>query len=181
PHPRWQPAKTWQKPVSWAGRGIGGLFRGLFFGIAWLLVRAWRGLVAVVGPVMRKASDLAMAPYGRAERGYLRLLPAALRHPGKVLGFAGAAFALTLLVIPLLGADLIPQLAQDRFEMTVKLPPGTPLRETDALVRDLQERHADDAGIRALYGVSGTGTRLDASPTESGENIGKLTVVMEGG
>ena len=31
-----------------------------------------------------------------------------------------------------------------------------------------------------LYGVSGTGTRLDASPTESGENIGKLTVVMDG-
>jgi len=181
PHPRWQPKKNWQKPVSWTGRGIGGLFRGIFFGIAWLVVRGWRGLVAVVTPVMRKASDLAMAPYGRAERGYLRLLPAALQRPGLVLGFAGAAFALTLLVTPLLGADLIPQLAQDRFEMTVKLPPGTPLAETDALVRELQEQHADDPGIRALYGVSGTGTRLDASPTESGENIGKLTVVMEGG
>ena len=32
-----------------------------------------------------------------------------------------------------------------------------------------------------LYGVSGTGTRLDANPTESGENIGKLTVVMANG
>ena len=48
-------------------------------------------------------------------------------------------------------------------------------------MRKLQEQHAGDEGIRALYGVSGTGTRLDASPTESGENIGKLTVVMEGG
>jgi HAE1 family hydrophobic/amphiphilic exporter-1 len=181
PHPRWQPEKTWQKPVSWTGRGVGGFFRWIFFGVAWLVVRAWRGLAAVIGPVMRKASDLAMAPYGRAERGYLRLLPAALRRPGLVLGFAGGAFALTLLVTPLLGADLIPQLAQDRFEMTVKLPPGTPLAETDAVVRKLQEQHAGDAGIRALYGVSGTGTRLDASPTESGENIGKLTVVMEGG
>jgi HAE1 family hydrophobic/amphiphilic exporter-1 len=65
--------------------------------------------------------------------------------------------------------------------MTVKLPPGTPLARTDALVRKLQEQHAGDAGIRALYGVSGTGTRLDASPTESGENIGKLTVVMANG
>src|SRR5690606_11528088 len=34
-------------------------------------------------------------------------------------------------------------------------------------------------GVRLLYGVSGTGTRLDASPTESGENIGKLSVVMD--
>ena len=29
--------------------------------------------------------------------------------------------------------------------------------------------------------MSGTGTRLDASPTESGENIAKLTAVMKNG
>ncbi len=180
-HPRWQPEQRWQKPVAATGRGVGAALRGFFFGIAWLFVRLWRGVVAVVGPVMRKASDLAMAPYGRAERGYLQLLPNALRRPGLVLGSAAAAFALTLLAVPLLGTDLIPQLAQDRFEMTVKLPPGTPLRETDALVRELQRKHAQDDGIRALYGVSGSGTRLDANPTESGENIGKLSIVMAGG
>jgi HAE1 family hydrophobic/amphiphilic exporter-1 len=84
-------------------------------------------------------------------------------------------------VVPLLGADLIPQLAQDRFEMTVKLPPGTPLRDTDSVVQELQRAHGKDPGMAALYGVSGTGTRLDASPTESGENIAKLTAVMENG
>jgi HAE1 family hydrophobic/amphiphilic exporter-1 len=130
---------------------------------------------------MRKASDIAMAPYGRAERGYLKLLPAALTRPWLVLGSAAIAFALTVLVVPTLGADLIPQLAQDRFEMTVKLPPGTPLRDTDALVRDLQNKHAKDDGIRAMFGVSGSGTRLDANPTESGENIGKLSIVMADG
>jgi HAE1 family hydrophobic/amphiphilic exporter-1 len=181
PHPRWEPGHRWQKPVAHTGRGIGVAVRSAVFGIAWVIVRAWRGVVALVGPVMRKASDLAMAPYARAERGYLQLLPAALRRPWLVLGFAAAAFALTLLAVPLLGADLIPQLAQDRFEMTVKLPPGTPLADTDAIVRKLQDAHGKDAGLRALYGVSGTGTRLDANPTESGENIGKLTVVMADG
>ncbi|MFC6184560.1 efflux RND transporter permease subunit [Pseudoxanthomonas japonensis] len=127
---------------------------------------------------MRKASDLAMAPYGKAEAGYLRMLPAALKRPVPVLGGAALAFALTLAALPLLGVDLIPQLAQDRFEMTAKLPPGTPLAQTDALVREVQRAHAGEAGTRLLYGVSGTGTRLDASPTESGENIGKLSVVM---
>src|SRR3546814_2752733 len=123
-------------------------------------------------------SDLAMAPYNRAERGYLRLLPNALLRPWLVLGFAGTAFALTLAAIPLLGADLIPQFAQDRFEMTVKLPPGTPLRETDQLVRELQAEHGDDEGIRTLYGVSGSGTHLDASPPERRENIGNVTREM---
>ncbi|MGH8027523.1 MAG: efflux RND transporter permease subunit [Pseudoxanthomonas sp.] len=181
PHPQWRPNSRWQKPLAATERGIGIGTRGVFFGIAWVFVRIWRGLAAVVGPVMRKASDLAMMPYDSAERGYMKLLPGSLRRPWLVLGFAAAAFALTMLTVPMLGADLIPQLAQDRFEMTVKLPPGTPLRETDGLVRQLQQAHAKDEGIQSLYGVSGTGTRLDASPTESGENIGKITVVMADG
>ena len=86
-------------------------------------------------------SRVAMGVYGRAEAAYLRLLPNALAHPRKVVSVAAIAFVATCLVVPLLGADLIPQLAQDRFEMTVKLPPGTPLRDTDAVVQQLQRAH----------------------------------------
>lgn len=178
PRQPWRPERRWQKPAAFAGRGIGALVRYGFYAAAWLVVRMFRGIAAVVSPVMRKASDIAMAPYGRAERTYLRLLPAALARPWPILGGAALAFALTLAVLPMLGVDLIPQLAQDRFEMTAKLPPGTPLAQTDALVREVQRKHAGEDGVRLLYGVSGTGTRLDASPTESGENIGKLSVVM---
>ncbi|AWH19595.1 acriflavin resistance protein [Stenotrophomonas sp. ZAC14D2_NAIMI4_7] len=177
----WRPDSRWQKPVALGRRGFVASVRWSFFALAWLVVRVWRGIVAVVGPVMRKASDIAMKPYAGAERGYLRLLPNALAHPGKVLGLAGLAFVATMAMVPMLGADLIPQLAQDRFEMTVKLPAGTPLKQTDALVRELQLAHGQSQRVASLYGVSGSGTRLDASPTESGENIGKLTVVMAGG
>ncbi|MCC7633560.1 efflux RND transporter permease subunit [Stenotrophomonas rhizophila] len=180
-HQPWQPDNRWLKPVAGSRRGVGTLVRWICFGIAWSVIRVWRGLVAVVGPVMRKASDIAMKPYAGAERGYLKLLPGALHHPGKVLGLAALAFVASMALLPMLGADLIPQLAQDRFEMTAKLPAGTPLKQTDALVRELQLGHAKDDSIASLYGVSGSGTRLDASPTESGENIGKLTVVMAGG
>lgn len=181
PHPTWKPESKWQKPLAYSGRGIGAFFRYLFFGIAWLIVRLWRGISAVVGPVMQAVSRFAMRIYGWGEAKYLRLLPNALSHPRKVLFVAALAFGATCLVVPLLGTDLIPQLAQDRFEMTVKLPPGTPLRDTDQVVRQLQRAHGKDTGMAALYGVSGSGTRLDASPTESGENIAKLTAVMEDG
>src|SRR5690606_36078684 len=179
PREAWLPQSRWQKPAALAGRGVGAVFRYGFFAVVWAVVRLFRGIAAVVGPVMRKASDLAMAPYNKAEAGYLRALPAALARPWPVLGVAAVAFAAPLAVVPLLGADLIPQLAQDRFEMTARLPPGTPLARTDAVVRGVQRHHAGDRGVRLLYGVSGTGTRLDASPTESGENIGKLTGVMD--
>ena len=180
PHPQWQPDARWQQPLAVAGRGLGTAGRGSGFGIAWLVVRLWRLAARVVGPVMRGLSDIVMAPYHRLEAAYLRLLPAAMARPVLVLALAGAAFGGSLLLVPMLGSDLIPQLAQDRFDMTVKLPPGTPLRDTDRIVRELQQAHAKDDGVRTLYGVSGSGTRLDANPTESGENIGKLTVVMAG-
>jgi hydrophobic/amphiphilic exporter-1 (mainly G- bacteria), HAE1 family len=181
PREPWRPQRTWQKPFAAAVRGVGTLLRWISFGIAWVLVRLWRILLAVFGPFMRLLSRAAMKPYEAAERGYLRLLPGALRRPGLVLGVAGACFVATLAIVPTLGTDLIPQLAQDRFEMTMKLPPGTPLRETDRVMREVQTGHAGDDGIAALFGYSGAGTRLDANPTDSGENVGKLTIVMAGG
>ncbi|MDO5504696.1 MAG: efflux RND transporter permease subunit [Pseudoxanthomonas suwonensis] len=181
PHPRWQPRSRVGRPLAATGRFVGGAFGWIGYRVAWLFVRGWRLLLATVGPVMRKASDLAMAPYQRAETGYLRLLPRALQRPGLVLGSAVVTFVLAMALVPLLGTDLIPQLAQDRFDMTVKLPPGTPLAQTDRVIRDLQREHAGGDGIHALFGVSGSGTRLDANPTESGENIGRLTVVMADG
>ncbi len=180
-HPRWQPTRAWQRPLAWLLYGIGAGARWLYTRALWLGVRVWRLAARVIGPLMGRLSDLAMSPYHRLEQAYLRQLPRALERRAGVLAVAGAAFALSLLAVPLLGTDLIPQLAQDRFEMTVKLPPGTPLRDTDQVVRSLQQAHAGNPGVKALYGVSGSGTRLDASPTESGENIGKLTVVMADG
>ena len=91
------------------------------------------------------------------------------------------AFALSVALIPTLGMDLIPSLAQGRFEMTVKQPPGTALIDTDKLVAELQQKNAKDPNIALIYGVSGTGTRLDANPTESGENIARLLIVLKPG
>jgi HAE1 family hydrophobic/amphiphilic exporter-1 len=133
-----------------------------------------------VGPFLGWFAGLVMRPYQIAADAYHAVLPRALTQPALVLGSAAAAFVVSLLLLTTLGADLIPQLAQDRFEMTARLPSGTRLADTDALVREFQKVHQGDEDIRAMYGVSGTGTRLDASPTESGENIAKLTVVLEG-
>ncbi|MBB5208611.1 HAE1 family hydrophobic/amphiphilic exporter-1 [Chiayiivirga flava] len=164
-----------------ASHGIARGLGAIAFAVSWLVVKLFRGLRVVFGTVLSRIGDVVMLPYNHAAAAYARLLPGALNRPALVLGVALAAFLGALALVPTLGLDLIPQLAQDRFEMTVKLPAGTQLRDTDALVRSIQSEHESDDGIQALYGVSGTGTRLDANPTESGENIGKLTIVMERG
>ena len=122
-----------------------------------------------------------LSPYNAAAHAYHGFLPKALAHPFLVLGFAVIAFVASVLLIPTLGMDLIPSLAQGRFEMNVRMPPGTPLADTDSLVRELQQKNAQDPNIKLIYGVSGTGTRLDANPTDSGENIARMLVVLKPG
>ncbi|MCB1567303.1 MAG: efflux RND transporter permease subunit [Xanthomonadales bacterium] len=163
------------RAVAGVGRGIG----ASFYGVAWLLQRVWRLLEATIGRGLGHIGALVMRPYDALAAGYARVLPGALHRPGLVLGSAALAFAATMALVPGLGLDLIPQLAQDRFELTIKLPPGTRLDKTDGLLNEIAAKHEGESGIRALYGVSGSGTRMDANPTESGDNIGKLTVVME--
>ena len=130
---------------------------------------------------MAVAGWLVLTPYNAAARSYHAFLPKALAHPFAVLGFAALTFAASVAMIPTLGMDLIPSLAQGRFEMTVKQSPGTALVDTDKLVAQLQQKNAKDPNIALIYGVSGTGTRLDATPTESGENIARLLIVLKPG
>ncbi len=153
----------------------------LLYGVVRGTAIGGHGVGWIIGRPMAWLAGRTQGLFERFARGYARVLPRALQRPTLVLGGAGAAFVLSLLLVPGLGMDLVPQLAQDRFEMTLKLTPGTQLRDTDALVRQIQQLHDGDDDIQALYGVSGSGTRLDANPTESGENIGKLTVVLGAG
>lgn len=150
-----------------------GLLRGVLRVVLWVA----RGVGRVLGAI----GGVLLKPYDWLAEYYQRALPRAIARPAPVLLVSAVAFVLAVALVPTLGMDLIPQLAQGRFEMTVKLPPGTPLVESDAVVREIQRRHFQDAEIRTIHGVSGSGTRLDANPTESGENIGKLLIVLADG
>jgi HAE1 family hydrophobic/amphiphilic exporter-1 len=163
-------------------RAVGGfVFGTLPYWIARAAIIVGGFLGRTVGAVLRRIGTVVIWPYDRGAAAYHRMLPRALEHPAKVLVGALVLFVLTMALVPTLGLDLIPQLQQGRFEMTMKLPPGTPLAETDALVSQIQRAHAKDAPVDNIYGVSGVGTRLDANPTESGENIGRLLISLKPG
>ncbi len=178
PHPEWRPQGKVGRTFAMAGRGVQAGTSASVFGVSWAIAVIGRGLGRTVGTGLARVGEFVLIPYEKAAAFYHRILPSALDRPVLILGSAGIAFVMALLVASTLGTDLIPQLAQDRFEMTAKLPPGTQLTETDALVRAVQSAHDQDKDIDALYGVSGTGTRLDANPTESGDNVAKLSVVL---
>jgi HAE1 family hydrophobic/amphiphilic exporter-1 len=181
PIPHDPPRNRILRALAWIPRVLGSIVRGLFFAAAWIATVFGRIGAFLAMRVLAPIGEKVLIPYEWLAERYVRSLPGILERPGLVLGSATAAFAVSMALVPTLGTDMIPQLAQDRFEATARLPPGAQLRETDALVRAVQQAHRDDADIRSLYGVSGTGTRLDANPTESGDNIAQFTIVLGSG
>jgi HAE1 family hydrophobic/amphiphilic exporter-1 len=180
--PRPLPQRRGLRGISRVFRAIGEfLFQIMPRATAWVVAVGSRFLGNYLGHGLRFIGRGVTGPYDRAASFYRRSLPKALAHPWRVLGFAALVFALSIALVPTLGLDLIPQLAQGRFDMTVTLPPGTPLAETDKVVGEISSRHAKDPGVESIYGVAGAGTRLDANPTESGENIARLSIALANG
>ena len=181
PHVPGQPKGRIGRVVEGTGKAVRATTSSGVFGVSWVITTLGRFFAKYIGWALTRVGRIVLMPYDWAAARYQQLLPTALRHPLPVLGTAALAFATALIVAGTLGTDLIPQFAQDRFQMTAKLPAGTQLRETDALVQAIERKHGKDGGVQQLYGVSGPGTRLDANPTESGENIATLDVIMGAG
>ncbi len=112
---------------------------------------------------------------------YARLLDRALARRGATLALATALLAVAVVLLARTGTELVPELDQGRFEVELEAAPGTPLDETDRIGAALQQRAAAQTGVEYVYGVAGSGNRIDANPTESGENIARMLVAMAPG
>lgn len=146
-----------------------------------LVLRASRLLSRAMRFLLRPWLRAFAKGYAVVQDRYPRLLRWALGRKGVVLGTAFALFLITLLLLPTLGVDLIPQLAQGEFRVEFRLPPGTPLERTDAAIASMQRAATKIKNISTTFAVAGTGNRLDANPEQGGENWGELNVVMHAG
>ena len=130
-------------------------------GMAWLL--SW-----AVRPTQ--------AGFAAVARAYVPALRWSLEHRGRVMLISLAVLLATAVLVPRLGSELIPQLSQGEFIADLRLAPGTPLEQTDRAMAAAQGYAMELPEIALSYAVTGTGNRLDASPTDAGENTGRLSV-----
>ncbi len=139
-------------------------------GLAWLMNRLFRPLVSGFNRGFNVLADV-----------YPHLLERALGWRAATIGLALGLFALALFLVPRLGAELVPTLAQGEFHVEVQLAPGTPLEQTDRLIARLDQRVRSQPGVARTDAVAGTGSRMDTNPEEAGEHSGTLNVVLEPG
>jgi len=115
------------------------MFGVVFAGVKWL---CWI-ILWVPGWLLQRL-------YLSVAKGYEPVLRWSLSHRAAVVGGAAAIFAATMLLIPRLGTELIPQLSQGEFEVDLRLSPGSPLVETDRAIQAAHDatRDIDDVELR---------------------------------
>jgi len=119
--------------------------------------------------------------YAAVAAVYPGLLRWSLAHRGSVILAAVLIFASTMMLVPRLGTELIPQFSQGEFDVDLRLAPGAPLSETDRAIQAAQRAAAGIDAVALNYSVAGTGNRLDANPVDAGDNTGTLSVQLASG
>jgi HAE1 family hydrophobic/amphiphilic exporter-1 len=159
-----------------AGRFTRGVAR-----VVQLFSRLFRLLGRLTGLLVRPLVWIFQGFYRALAAVYPDALRWSLRHRLLVIIVAAVAFAGSLSLVSSLGSELIPQLSQGEFSVKLRLPPGTPLDDTDEAVMQVDRLASELPGIDLTFSVAGTGNRLDASPVDAGENTGELSIRMGAG
>ena len=161
-------------------RPLGAFSRGVTW-VTYGINRATNAISAFLRLILSPFVWLTQTSYRKLEERYVPLLRWALTHRLKVVAAAVVLFGLTMAIVPQLGTELIPQLSQGEYTVDLRLPPGTPLNQTDRVVETAQRASQELGGVALSYSVAGTGNRLDANPVDAGENTGKLNVTLVAG
>lgn len=126
---------------------VGGVVQDMFEAIAWaygLALAASLASAMTLTPVLaaRVYSGVGSLPAPAGEglrRRYRAGLRAALRHPGSVLGLAGAACYLSLVLLPRIGYEMMPLADTGQFIGFLEGPPGSSRDQVDRLAQGVDQ------------------------------------------
>jgi Cation/multidrug efflux pump len=168
--------RFWVKtPIYLVFRWIPFLLISIFVGITRLFAKLFTLLTT---PVLK----LFNAMYSALETSYQSLLNLALKRAGITLSVILLSAAACYTLLPRLPVALLPSMAQGEFYVEVELQPGATIYETDAVLAQLGQVIANSEelndSVARYYTIAGTGSLLNAAPGQSGNQWGRLNVVM---
>jgi HAE1 family hydrophobic/amphiphilic exporter-1 len=149
------------------------------FVISSCIVLLFRLLSKVFGRLFSPLLWVFDKSFVQIEKLYLVGLKQALRIRISVLTAVIGVSLASLLLLPKLGMELIPDMSQGEFYVEINLPTGSQLENTDQVIADLALFTADLEGVERTYALAGTGSLMNVSASQSGEYWGKLNVVMQ--
>ncbi len=147
--------------------------------IAAVAARSAKRLTSILfGPLLRRfdrAYDAFAARYERA-------LAWSLEHRGIVLGIAGSAVAVAVLVGATLPRSLMPDVDEGMFRVDLELPVGTPLEATGAAAERLEDVLLDLSGVDGVFTRVGRARESELASRElAGLNSASFEVRLASG
>ncbi len=113
------------------------------------------------------------------QRVYPRGLRWALKHPGAIVVMAVALFAGTAWLANRLDSELLPEVHQGEFTVEVALPVGTPLEETDVVLRPVEDAIlAERENIEKLLLTVGYDA-ASSQRSDEGEHTARFKVLLD--
>jgi HAE1 family hydrophobic/amphiphilic exporter-1 len=115
--------------------------------------------------------------YGKVEEKYSDLLKWSLSHRKAIIIPAVTLFIISMALIPLLGAEFLPRSDAGSISISVKLPYGTNLDETNRFVSELVDRIEEIPEVEGIMESIGSGGQMMGDMT-SDSSVASVTLQL---
>lgn len=174
--------RGWRKILAFILWPFKALLRLVFVGIPMMIflvgITLWRTIAKLGYWIFKPFTSAFAFMFELLQRFYSRFLSAALQARLATLSVILVVAISSIFLLPRLGMELIPRMAQQEFYLEVNLPAGTQLDTTDAALVRIANYADTLEGVERTYALAGTGSLVSASPSQGGDHWGKINVVV---
>lgn len=162
-------------PMVFAQGITGKLTRGLALAIAFSLLASLfvaLTIVPMVASILFKANNRQgnegkkqwKEQFGKARNFYRKILHSALRRRWLVLGGTFSLLLISFAIVPFLGTEFMPAMDREMLILTVKMPVGTSLEETNRVVTLAENLMKAEPGVETVSAQ--VGSQAEENPAD---------------
>ncbi len=107
---------------------------------------------------------------------YEKLLRYSLSHRKRIVSITAGVFVICLCMIPLMGFEFMGSTDSAQISISVEMPKGTPLDETDTVVRRVENIVKENPEVLEVYTSVGSGGMMSFGGSDGSQGTVSLTV-----
>jgi HAE1 family hydrophobic/amphiphilic exporter-1 len=143
-----------------------------------IILLIFNSLVRIVQFVCKPVQQVFRRYFEKLANNYALLLRLTLKNRVFMV-IASIVFAvLVISIIPRIGIELVPEVAESEFTMEITHPQGTPISITDKSLQKIASSIADNPLVKHSYSLAGSGSLMMSTASKGGENWGQLSVAV---
>ena len=168
-------------PIVYLHGASGELFKDQAWTVAFSLISSLFVALLVIPMLYDKLSGRQQAKTETSSiqfSWYSSMLASLLKHRWLVIGISIIIFVVTLLLVPFVGTEFLPRSESRAFSISVRLPEGTRIERTDAVVNNLEYllHTISDDSLCTVYTHVGEGS--SENEVFEGEHTAMMKVIL---